>query len=142
MENEEEEGGGSRGMVEQSIGDFIEAEAKKENDAEQRQRQLEEKQGEQRQRQLEEKQEQQQQRAQALQRKREAVEAAFETEQCYLENNKPKKPGRFYDHPLEILGAQSAEASAAKEELLKSSAVKHYIPSPGRGVGKHCWGKL
>ena len=101
MKNEEEEGGGLLGRVEQSTGKFIarEAEAKKENDAEQRQRQLEEKQGEQRQRQLEEKQEQQQQRAQALQRKREAVETAFETEQCYLENNKPKKPGRFYDPP-------------------------------------------
>ena len=75
MENEEEEGEGSLGRVEQSIGTFIEAEEKKENDAEQRQRQLGEKQGEQRQRQLEKKQEQQRQRQ--------------------LE----KKPGRFYDPP-------------------------------------------
>ena len=53
----------------------------------------------------------------------------------------PRSPVDFTTHPLEILGAQSAEASAAKEELQKSSAVKHYFPSPGRGVGEHCWGK-
>ena len=88
MKNEEEDGGGLIGRVEQSTGKFIarKAEAKKENDAEQQPRQLEEKQAE------------QQQRAQALQQ-REAVEAAFETEQYYLGNNKSKKPGRFYDPP-------------------------------------------
>ena len=57
------------------------------------------------------------------------------------ETTSPRSPVDSTTHPLETLGAQSAEASAAKEELQKSSAVRHYFPSPGRGVGEHCWGK-